>query len=92
MNSALQCLFATPLILESINTGLDSLHFKGNLATIFRIIMEARTKTSISKSELKDLKMCVSKYNERFEKYSQEDIAEFLSTLISGIGKSNLGV
>ena len=41
----------------------------------------------IEKDNLKALKEQVSKHNKRFIENNQEDGAEFLSTLICGIGK-----
>ena len=88
MNSALQCLLVTPLVSKTICTRLLSLDSnKENLATTFTKIIKSRENNEISEEDLKKLKKQVSIFNNRFSKKTQEDAAEFLSTLICGIGK-----
>ena len=88
MNSALQCLLVTPLASKTICTRPLSLNSnKENLATTFTKIIESRKNNEISEEDLKKLKKQVSILNKRFSKKTQEDAAEFLSTLICGISK-----
>ena len=36
--------------------------------------------------------MLVSKHNERFQEHNQEDVAEFLSSVITGVSKHTIYV
>ena len=94
MNSILQCMLANPLILQTLSANVNtSSKTKGKLAETLKKIIESRkSKQQIEINDLKNLKSYVSSYNERFNGYSQEDAAEFVSTLMTGIGKLKLWI
>ena len=91
MNSVLQCILASPLVLDLLRsrTNIDS-PTEGKLAETLINIAESRKEGQINREDLEMLKKYVSRYNERFVGYKQEDAAEFLSTLITGVGKQNI--
>ena len=91
MNSVLQCLLATPLVAEILENEISkSSSTNVNLAKVIMKIIESRKEGAISIDDLKKLKKLVSTHNERFWGNSLYDPAEFIITLICGIGKSNL--
>ena len=81
-------MLATPLIESSLSSKLNlSSPSEGNLAKYFKELIEHRKAGEVPRSIVKNLKENVALHNNRFKKYNQEDAAEFLSTLICGIGQ-----
>ena len=88
MNSVLQCLLVTPLVAEILEDEINVFSLtEVNLAKVLMKIIESRKEGTISRDDLKKLKKLISTHDKRFWGNYFDDPAEFLSTLICGIGK-----
>ena len=91
MNSGLQCLLASPLVSSTLVSDIKNKgSIDGDIALSFKRIIESRERGKVTSDELRSLKRNVATQNDRFIGNNQEDVVEFISTLIDGIDKYNI--
>ncbi|XP_066540811.1 ubiquitin carboxyl-terminal hydrolase 8 [Hoplias malabaricus] len=93
MNSILQCLCNTPVMAEYFNRNLymddinraNILGHKGEVAEEFGVIMKALWSGQFKFISPRDFKITISKINDQFSGYEQQDSQELLLFLMDGL-------